>query len=254
MFSDKTCESRLLVLLAGSVLVLGSTVMLAVASDKDAEEWTMQRDEMIEAIEYDMRRASHYFDRSELSPAVQTAMRTVERHLFVPESQKYQAYANRPLPIGSGQTISQPFIVALMTELLDLDSSSRVLEVGTGSGYQAAVLAEIAGQVYTIEIVELLAETARKRLQDLGYDNVKVKQGDGTKGWLEYAPFDRIIVTAAGVEIPVSLREQLKPGGRMVMPVGPQSSHQDLMVIVRDMDGNFTEKKTIPVRFVPITH
>ena len=216
--------------------------------------WRMQRDKMIEVIEGDMSRTSHYFDRDKLSENVKAAMKQVERHKFLPDSLQIHAYENRPLPIGSGQTISQPFIVALMTELLELDSSSRVLEVGTGSGYQAAVLAEIAKQVYTIEIVELLAQTAKQRLQGLGYENVRVKQGDGTRGWQEFAPFDCIIVTAAGVEIPDSLREQLKPGGRMVMPVGPQSTHQDLMVITRNIDGGFSEKRTIPVRFVPITH
>lgn len=235
------------------ILPLAIVPYMVFAADS-TEDWTMQRNEMIKAIEFDMNRARNEIGKRELSEQTTEALRRVERHRFVPESIQSQAYINRPLPIGLGQTISQPFIVALMTELLDVDSTSRVLEVGTGSGYQAAVLAEIVAQVYTIEIVAELAQMAKSRLQKLGYDNITVKQGDGTKGWQEHAPFDGIIVTAAGIEIPDRLRQQLKPGGKMVMPVGPQATYQELIVITHQKDGTFTQERTIPVRFVPITH
>ncbi|XOV87660.1 MAG: protein-L-isoaspartate(D-aspartate) O-methyltransferase [Pseudomonadota bacterium] len=208
---------------------------------------------MISEIERDTRVSSAATGIRHLSDEVMTALRRVQRHLFVPEDYQVAAYDNRPLPIGEGQTISQPFIVGLMTEMLRVDSSARVLELGTGSGYQAAVLAEIVGEVYTIEIVPALAERAAARLSRLGYVNVHVKQGDGTKGWPEAAPFDGIIVTAAGIEIPAPLLAQLAPGARLVMPVGAQHETQQLMVVTRHEDGTFSERQTIPVRFVPIT-
>jgi len=185
--------------------------------------------------------------------AVLEAMRTVPRHEFVPTEHRGRAYANRPLPIGEGQTISQPYIVAYMTELLELDSGDRVIEVGTGSGYQAAVLAEIAKEVYTIEIIESLAESATARLDRLGYDNVEVKQGDGYFGWPEHAPFDAVIVTAAAGHIPSPLVEQLKPGGRMVIPVGPVHAVQNLILVTKDRNGEVTTEQLLPVRFVPMT-
>lgn len=183
---------------------------------------------------------------------VLNTMRTVPRHLFVPEKLRYQAYTDQPLPIGEGQTISQPYIVALMTELLRPHENDRVLEIGTGSGYQAAVLAELCREVYTIEIVEPLASSADRLLKDMGYKNINVKHGDGFKGWKEHAPFDGIIVTAAPPDVPPPLLEQLAEGGRMVIPVGPQWKWQDLYLIKRE-DGKIIKKKIIPVGFVPMT-
>jgi len=178
------------------------------------------------------------------------AMRNVPRHRFVPAEYSYRAYADEPLPIGLEQTISQPYIVALMTELLQTGSADTVLEIGTGSGYQAAVLAEIVAHVYTIEIVEPLAERAESTLVELDYGNVTVKAGDGYRGWPEYAPFDAIVVTAAPDHIPQPLVDQLKPGGRMVIPVGDR--WQELMVITKTDAGTETKSVT-PVRFVPMT-
>jgi len=177
------------------------------------------------------------------------AMRKVERHLFVPDNMKARAYDDGPLPIGYNQTISQPYIVAFMTEALDLEPQDKVLEIGTGSGYQAAVLAEIAKEVYTIEIIEPLAQEAEKRLKDLGYKNIQVKCADGYKGWPENAPFDKIIVTAAPDEIPEELIRQLKVNGKMVIPIG--SFFQELYLIIKTKKG-FTKKPLLPVRFVPM--
>ena len=178
------------------------------------------------------------------------ALRKVPRHLFVTPGSAKHAYEDYPLPIGHGQTISQPYIVAFMTQALGLKGGEKVLEVGTGSGYQAAVLAEIAKSVYTIEILEPLADEARERLARLGYKNVKVRSGDGYLGWPEAAPFDAIIVTAAAPRIPEPLKDQLKEGGRLVIPVGDE--YQELMVVTR-RGGSFEEQRVIPVRFVPMT-
>jgi protein-L-isoaspartate(D-aspartate) O-methyltransferase len=186
-------------------------------------------------------------------PATLEAMRRVPRHEFVPQEQRRLAYRNQPLAIGYGQTISQPYIVAYMTEALDLQASDRVLEIGAGSGYQAAVLAEIVDQVYTVEIIEPLATSARERLRRLGYDNVTVRQGDGYYGWPEHAPFDAIIVTAAAGHIPRPLLEQLKPGGRLVIPIGPVYAVQSLVLARRDDDGEVRTQQLLPVRFVPMT-
>ena len=178
-----------------------------------------------------------------------SAMKKVERHLFVPLVYRWRAYTDGPLPIGHGQTISQPYIVAFMTEALDLAPNDIVLEIGTGSGYQAAVLAEIVKQVYTIEILEPLANQAEERLKELGYSNIAVKCGDGYLGWPEFAPFDKIIVTAAPDEIPMELVNQLKIGGKMIVPVG--SFFQELYLITKTKDG-FTKQAVLPVRFVPM--
>ncbi len=180
------------------------------------------------------------------------AMNSVPRHLFVPEGYRRGSYFDQPLPIGSGQTISQPYIVALMTEMLEVDNNDIVLEIGTGSGYQAAVLSTIVKELYTIEIVEELGLQVTERLKNLGYDNVKVKISDGRFGWPEKAPFDAIIVTAAAPEIPDPLIKQLKPGGRMVIPVDNNYYSQDLLIVEKDETGNINTKKTIPVRFVPL--
>jgi protein-L-isoaspartate(D-aspartate) O-methyltransferase len=186
------------------------------------------------------------------SPAVIEAMLAVPRHEFVPENLVDQAYGDSPLPIGYGQTISQPYIVALMTEALDLEAGDVVLEIGTGSGYQAAVLAEIVKQVYTIEIVGALAESAADRLEALGYDNVEVRHADGYLGWPEHAPFDAIVVTAAPDHVPPPLRAQLADGGRLVLPVGPVGGYQELWLVERDGD-EFTTTSLGGVRFVPLT-
>ena len=187
-----------------------------------------------------------------MSSAVRAAMGKVERHRLVPPAEASRAYRNHPLPIGNGQTISQPYIVALSTDLLEVDAKSVVLDVGTGSGYQAAVLAEIAAQVYSIEIIESLGREAAQRLQALGYRNVEVRIGDGYKGWPEKAPFDAIVVTAAAPEVPAALLEQLKPGGRMVIPVGGDGHAQYLKVLTKRADGGYDERRVLPVRFVPL--
>ena len=186
------------------------------------------------------------------APSVLEAMRRAERHLFVPDAQVQFAYDDRPLPIGYGQTISQPYIVALMTELIGPQPQFKVLEIGAGSGYQAAVLAELVEKVYTIEIVAPLAEWAEQRLQLAGYHNVEVKQADGYYGWEEHAPFDAIIVTAATPHIPPPLLEQLKEGGRMIIPVGSRFRVQQL-VLVEKNKGEITTRNMLPVRFVPFT-
>jgi protein-L-isoaspartate(D-aspartate) O-methyltransferase len=187
-----------------------------------------------------------------MSPAVRAALGKVERHRLVPPAQASAAYRNHPLPIGSGQTISQPYIVALSTDLLNLRSSDSVLEVGTGSGYQAAVLAEIAVRVYSIELIPSLGNEARKRLEELGYGNIEVSIGDGYKGWPEKAPFDAIVVTAAAPQVPPALVAQLKPGGKMVIPVGGGFDVQYLKVITKRADGGYDERRVLPVRFVPL--
>jgi protein-L-isoaspartate(D-aspartate) O-methyltransferase len=186
-------------------------------------------------------------------PRVLQAMRTVPRHRLVPADVAAEAYADRPLPIGHGQTISQPYIVALMTQLADVAPGDRVLEVGTGSGYQAAVLAELAEEVYTVEIVAPLGERAARDLRALGYGNVEVRVGDGYAGWPEHAPYDAIVVTAAPQRIPAPLLEQLRPGGRLVIPVGPMHAAQELRVVEKDDDGDLRERSVVPVRFVPLT-
>jgi protein-L-isoaspartate(D-aspartate) O-methyltransferase len=185
---------------------------------------------------------------------VLSAMRAVPRHLFVPEDEQDYAYGDHPLPIGYGQTISQPYIVALMTELLELRQGDKVLEVGTGSGYQAAILAEIPGvEVYTLEIVPELAESARERLEELGYTDVYCRQGDGYYGWPEHAPFDAIIVTAAPDHVPPPLVDQLAVGGRMVVPVGPPGGYQTLWKLVKQPDGEVKNYNMGGVAFVPLT-
>lgn len=188
-----------------------------------------------------------------ISEKVLSVMQKMPRHRFVPEEDVYSAYYNRPLPIGNGQTISQPYIVALMTELLALDKQDSVLEVGTGSGYQSAILAEMAGKVYSMEIIEPLATRAAKLLGELGYANVRLKAGDGSQGWPEYAPFDGIIVTAAAGHLPQPLLEQLKPGGRLVIPVGSWPYAQELILITKGQDGVPHQENILPVSFVPLT-
>ncbi len=208
---------------------------------------------MLEDIRETTKFTEHYTSISEIDKKVMDVLGGVDRSKFVPESVKRGAFLNQPLPIGYGQTISQPFIVALMTHVLDVQSTDRVLEIGTGSGYQAAVLAELAKDVYTIEIVEELAKSAEKRLEELEYANVSVKAGDGWFGWPDVAPFDKIIVTAVAAKIPPKLVEQLRSGGLLVMPVGDPEGHQDLVLAKKNEDGSLEEKRVLPVRFVPLT-
>jgi protein-L-isoaspartate(D-aspartate) O-methyltransferase len=225
-----------------------------VAADAEGDDaYSAQRAAMLADINALARETRMETGRARLSERVMTAMAKVPRHQFVPAEQQRYAYDNRPLSIGLGQTISQPFIVALMTDLLELSPAHRVLEVGTGSGYQAAVLAELAREVYTIEIVEPLAKQAAARLAALGYRNVTVRSGDGYRGWPEHTPYDAIMVTAGALEVPPALIQQLKPGGKLVIPVGPQSIAQQLRVIEKDASGKVTTRDVLAVRFVPLT-
>ncbi|MBU2500239.1 protein-L-isoaspartate(D-aspartate) O-methyltransferase [bacterium] len=240
-------------LLTVVVLVMAAgTSRSGAGGDPDRRE---DRLSMVRDVEADVTRNSHILGRPRLSDTVHRALATVPRHLFVPPEARGHAYANRPLSIGHGQTISQPTIVALMTDLLETAPGDTVLEIGTGSGYQAAVLAEVLpqGAVHTIEIVPELARSARLRLRELGYDNVTVHEGDGYLGLPDLAPFTGIMVTAAAPEIPPPLIAQLAPGGVLVMPVGPWGDTQWLTVVRKDEDGAVREEAVLPVRFVPLT-
>jgi protein-L-isoaspartate(D-aspartate) O-methyltransferase len=236
----------------GSVAALIGVLAPATGGMVQAQDaYEPQRRRMVEEIATLARETRVETGRVAFSDRVMAAMAKVPRHEFMPESVRRDAYANRPLPIGLGQTISQPYIVALMTDLMEVKSGDRVLEIGTGSGYQAAVLAELAGTVYTVEIVEPLALEARDRLK--GYRNVVTRTGDGYHGWPEHAPFDSIMVTAAPREVPQPLIDQLRPGGRLVVPVGAQAGGQSLMVIDKQPDGRITRRNVLAVRFVPLT-
>ena len=208
---------------------------------------------MIEAIVKTTQQTEYYTQINKINPAVLKVLELVDRSEFVPEFANEFAFENRPLPIGHGQTISQPFIVALMTHALEVKKSDSVLEIGTGSGYQAAVLAELADHVYTIEIVEELAKSADDRLQGLGYDNVSVRAGDGWYGWPDHSPFDKIIVTAVAPSLPPRLIEQLRPGGLMVIPVGDPRGAQNLVLVKKDASGKIQQNNLLPVVFVPMT-
>jgi len=212
-----------------------------------------QRQAMLEAVRQSVQESASYTGIATLSDDVLAALGAVPREEFVPLSQRPRAYLNIPLPIAGGQTISQPLIVALMTEMLQPQPSDIMLEVGTGSGYQAAVLSRLVKHVYSVEIVPELAESASQTLRRLKYDNVTVRAGDGYAGWPEHAPFDGIIVTAAAPAIPPPLLQQLKPGGRLVIPVGEHLGEQELMLIEVDSQGNVSRESKLPVRFVPLT-
>lgn len=218
-----------------------------------ADRYASARKAMVRAIEKDAQQTSLYLDMQPLDSQVLSTMASVARHEFVPSTYRSLAYENRPLPIGHGQTISQPYIVALMTDLLKVGKDDRVLEVGTGSGYQAAILAELAAAVYTMEIIEPLGIQAKERLNRLGYANVQVRIGDGYDGWPEHAPFDAVVVTAAAGHIPPPLLRQLKNGGRMVIPVGSRFMVQQLMLVEKDAHGKLKTRQLLPVRFVPLT-
>lgn len=256
---NKTNEFRLV---RGARIVTWALVAIAVlalfhatgfGAEPDADPNERSRMEMIRAIEGDVRETSRMIGRSALDPSVMKAMAEVPRHEFVPPNQKRYAYQNRPLPIGHGQTISQPYIVALMTDLLKVGPDGVVLEVGTGSGYQAAVLSGLVKTVFTVEIIEALGIEAGARLDRLGYKNVYTRIRDGYYGWDEHAPFDGIIVTAVASHVPPPLIRQLKPGGRMVIPVGSPFLTQQLMLIEKKIDGTVTSRQLLPVRFVPLT-
>ena len=227
-------------------LIAATLATLTIATLADTES-------MLEEIRETTKYTEHYTNISEIDKSVMDVLAKLDRSKFVPDYVKQGAYLNRPLPIGHGQTISQPYIVALMTHVLDLQETDKVLEIGTGSGYQAAVLAELADDVYTIEIVTELAEKAEKLLEELEYDNISVKAGDGWFGWPEAAPFDKIIVTAVAKEIPPKLVEQLKVGGLLIMPVGESEGDQNLELVRKLKDGNLDKTSVLPVRFVPMT-
>jgi len=234
-------------------LILAVCLLQTGGASGDDGDYAAARQEMIEEIQATVTETRRETGRAQLAPEVMAAMDAVPRHEFVPEKLHAVAYANRPLPVGHGQTISQPYIVALMTDLLEVDGDDVVFEVGTGSGYQAAVLAELARQVYTMEIVEPLALTARERLSRLGYGNVEARFADGYYGWPEKGPFDAVIVTAAVNHIPPPLVEQLRPGGRLVVPVGERFTVQHLLLVHKLDDERVTVRQILPVRFVPLT-
>ncbi len=219
----------------------------------DDSAYAQQRMEMIREIEADVAATRSYTGLTRLDPRVKEALLKVPRHEFVPADLRHRAYQNRPQPIGDGQTISQPYIVALMTDLLEIESDDVVLEIGTGSGYQAAILAELSGRVYTIEIIEPLGRSAAVRLEHLGYGNVEVRIGDGYHGWPEYAPYDAIIVTAGADRIPPPLIDQLKPGGRLVAPVASGPMAEQLTLLTKAETGEIQTREILPVRFVPLT-
>ncbi|MGD8484596.1 MAG: protein-L-isoaspartate(D-aspartate) O-methyltransferase [Thioalkalispiraceae bacterium] len=207
---------------------------------------------MLQEIESEAAYTASFTGRKKFSRQVMDAMTEVIREKFVPPNYKPLAYENGPLPIGHGQTISQPYIVALMTDLLELTPESTVLEIGTGSGYQAAILSRLAKKVYTIERIEQLADAAGERFKELGYDNIEIQCANGYTGWQEKAPFDGIIVTAAASHIPPALTEQLKPGGRMVIPIGLPYMHQELMLVTKTGNGETKSKYVLGVSFVPL--
>ena len=218
-----------------------------------ADKYSQQRQALIAEIEDDVRATAIHINKKSFNKAVMKAMDSVPRHEFVPASLYSKAYENRPLPIGYGQTISQPYIVALMTDLVQPQPGQHVLEIGTGSGYQAAVLAELVERVYSIEIIEQLGESTKLRLDRLGYNNIKTRIADGYNGWPEQAPFDSILVTAAISHIPPPLVAQLKKGGRMVIPVGTRFQTQYLTLVEKDLQGTVTTRQVLPVIFVPFT-
>jgi len=227
-------------------------LFVSLAASAEEARYTAARAAMIE----ELRLYAQFVDdpdEARISDAVMASMNTVKRHELVPQAERRFAYENRPLPIGYGQTISQPYIVALMTELVEPDVDDVVLEVGTGSGYQAAILAELVDHVYSIEIIEALATRAKQDVLKLGYKNVTTKLGDGYYGWQEHAPFDAIVVTAAASHVPPPLIEQLKPGGRMVIPVGGRFMTQTLLLLEKTEKGEVITRQFGAVRFVPLT-
>ena len=218
-----------------------------------ADDYALPRKQMLSEIEEGLRTTSRYIDKKSFNMQVMQAMDTVPRHEFVAEGLRVKAYDDRPLPIGHGQTISQPYIVALMTDLLQAQPEHRVLEIGTGSGYQAAVLSQLVKQVYSIEIIEPLGHSTTQLLDRLGYKNIETRIADGYDGWPQQAPFDSIIVTAAISHIPPPLVQQLKKGGRMIIPVGTRFQTQYLTLVEKDEQGAISTRQILPVAFVPFT-
>ena len=235
------------------IFLFSCLLVLPAVYAEEVDKYASQRQLMIEEIASDARRLMKYIDKDSVSDSVMQAMGTVPRHEFIPPEMRADAYDNRPLPIGYGQTISQPYIVALMTDLLQPRPDHKVLEIGTGSGYQAAVLSGLVNEVYSIEIIEQLGHTATQAMKDIGYDNVSTRIADGYDGWPEHAPFDSIIVTAAISHIPPPLVRQLKNGGTMVIPVGTRFQTQQLTLVKKDHTGAITTEQILPVIFVPFT-
>lgn len=244
-------KARAAVCRAGAMAVLLAHSASALAA---ADGYENARQAMLAAVRATAADTRDYTGLARLDDRVMQAMAAVPRHEFVPPVLREFAYLNRPLPIGEGQTISQPYIVALMTQLAGVEADDVVLEVGTGSGYQAAVLAQLVRHVYSVEIVEALGQRAKQTLARLGVDNVSVKIGDGYQGWAEHAPYDAIVVTAAPATMPPRLLEQLKPGARLVAPVGAQHRAQSLRVLEKKAEGEIEVKDILPVAFVPMVH
>jgi protein-L-isoaspartate(D-aspartate) O-methyltransferase len=239
-----------------TIAILSGVALLAsllVEHTVYADEFSAKRKELVSVIEQDVKETSLYLGKDLLDQRVMSAMAKVPRHEFVRAAYRKYAYENRPLPIGYGQTISQPYIVAIMTDLLMPKPHHKVLEVGTGSGYQAAILAELVDDVYSIEIIRPLANAASQRVKALGYVNIHTHIGDGYYGWEQHAPFDAIVVTAAASHIPPPLISQLKVGGRMIIPVGGRFLIQELLLVEKDMSGKITTRQVMPVAFVPLT-
>ena len=234
-------------IVVGLILLLFSTHVIA------EDDFQRQRQELVDTIKADVAMTQDFLNQESLDERVLNAIGKVPRHEFVPSDQRPYAYENRPLSIGYGQTISQPYIVAIMTDLLKPKKTDRVLEVGTGSGYQVAILAELVDSVYTIEIIKELGEQAADNLKKSAYNTVHTRIGDGYYGWETEAPFDSIMVTAVASHIPPPLIKQLKPGGRMIIPVGGQFMMQYLVLVTKDVDNKITTRQILPVRFVPLT-
>ncbi len=234
------------------VVTMAVLFLLFVVPQAAAEDYAKARQRLLRQIATDVRSTSVYLGNERLDERVLTALATVKRHEFVAKPLRPLAYQNRPLPIGYGQTISQPYIVAIMTDLIKPAQGDKVLEIGTGSGYQAAILAELVGQVFSMEIIEPLGNSAAERLIRLGYKNVRVRVGDGYNGWPQEGPFDGIVVTAAASHVPPPLVRQLKNGGRMIIPVGSSFSVQHLVLVEKDQLGVVRTRQLLPVRFVPL--
>jgi len=237
------------------LFIVGLFVQLLLLSSGPviADEYTQQRQQMVADIKNDVETTEKHINKISFNTSVMQAMNTIPRHEFVPAQLRDKAYENRPLPIGYGQTISQPYIVALMTDLLQPEPDHRILEIGTGSGYQAAVLSQLVAQVYSIEIIEQLGQSTVQLLTRLDYDNIETRIADGYDGWPQHAPFDSIIVTAAISHIPPPLVQQLKKGGRLLIPVGTRFQTQYLTLVEKDKQGKVTSRQLLPVIFVPFT-
>ena len=255
--SRYTLRARVLAFIAAGFFFVwpsaGIRVFAAQQPDEAQQKYTESRLNLVHTIENHVRETSAYLGKAVLSPTVIQAIGLVPRHEFVPERLRSRAYEDRPLPIGYDQTISQPYIVAVMTDLLELQPGCKVLDIGTGSGYQAAILAEICDTVYTIEIVAALGQEARARLERLGYENITVRIGDGFHGWPSQQPFDAIIVAAVAADLPPPLLEQLKSGGRMIIPLHSGIRGQQLVLVEKHSDEKITRQEILPVRFVPLT-